>query len=281
MSETRVRLGRPAILLDKDSLAYLKSLRFTWTEISNIMGVSCKTLRRRAADWGIAAYSVITDAELDEKVSSIKHRFPNCGEVMLNGHLLAEGTFVQCIRLRNSITRINRAHNIQVVPHRLYRRVYSVPGPNYLWHIDGNHKMIRYRLVVHGGVDGFSRLITYLKCSNNNRASTVVDAFYEAVEKCGIPSRIRSDKGGENVDVWDYMVSLRGEGRSSYITGSSVHNSRIERLWCDMYSSVTSTFLTVFHTLESEEVLDPLNDVDLFCLHYVYIPRINQALEKI
>ena len=50
-----------------------------------------------------------------------------------------------------------------VAPHRLYRRVYSVPGSNYLWHIDGNHKMICYRLVVHGGIDGFSRLITYLK----------------------------------------------------------------------------------------------------------------------
>lgn len=76
--------------------------------------------------------------------------------------------------------------------HVLRRRQYSVPGPNSLWHIDGNHKLIRYqivadnpytflemsykciylidyvvlfvlklpcrwRFVVHGGVDGFSR----------------------------------------------------------------------------------------------------------------------------
>lgn len=26
----------------------------------------------------------------------------------------------------------------------LKRRVYSVPGPNALWHMDGNHKLIRY-----------------------------------------------------------------------------------------------------------------------------------------
>ena len=33
----------------------------------------------------------------------------------------------------------------------LYRRKYSVPGPNALWHIDGHHKLyISYwRLVVH------------------------------------------------------------------------------------------------------------------------------------
>ena len=56
---------------------------------------------------------------------------------------------------------------------RIYRRVYSVPGPNYLWHIDGNHKLIKYRIVIHGGgIDGSSRL-TYLKCTSNNWAETV------------------------------------------------------------------------------------------------------------
>ena len=39
------------------------------------------------------------------------------------------------------------------------RRVYSVPGPNSLWHIDRPHALIRWHFVVHGGIDGFSRLI--------------------------------------------------------------------------------------------------------------------------
>ena len=28
-------------------------------------------------------------------------------------------------------------------------RTYSVSGPNSLWHIDGHHSLIRWRLVVH------------------------------------------------------------------------------------------------------------------------------------
>ena len=55
-----------------------------------------------------------------------------------------------------------------------------MPSPNALWHIDGCHKLIRWCLVIHGGIDGFSRLIVY-KVSPNNRAETVFNVFIEAV----------------------------------------------------------------------------------------------------
>ena len=34
---------------------------------------------------------------------------------------------------------------------------------------------------MHGGVDGFSRIPVFLKCSDNNRASMVFQDFIEAV----------------------------------------------------------------------------------------------------
>ena len=55
--------------------------------------------------------------------------------------------------------------------------------------------------MVHGGVDGFSRLIVYLQCSNNNKSRTVLHAFQNGVQQYGLPERIRSDIGGENVEV--------------------------------------------------------------------------------
>lgn len=101
------------------------------------------------------------------------------------------------------------------------------------------------------------------------------------METYGLPSRVRSDKGGENVDVAWFMLNhpLRGPGRGSMISGRSVHNQRIERLWRDVYAGVLRIYYDLFYGLEDVGYLDPSSDIDMFCLHYVFIPRINQHLE--
>jgi len=63
--------------------------------------------------------------------------------------------------------------------------------------LDSNHKLIRWRFVIHGTIDGFSRLVVFLKCSNNNRVTIMFNHFTSAIDIHGLPTRIRTDLGGE------------------------------------------------------------------------------------
>ena len=69
-----------------------------------------------------------------------------------------------------------------------------------------------------------------LSCNTNIKASTVLSCFRDAVAQWGLPSRIRSNRGGENIDVVQYMIHRRGTGRGSALVGRYVHNQWKERL---------------------------------------------------
>ena len=138
----------------------------------------------------------------------------------------------------------------------IHRTKYFVPTPNGLWHIDSGHKLIRYQLITHVCIDGKTKLLIYASyCNNNNKADTVMSFFQKGVEEWVLPSRVRCDCGMENVYVGQDMIDHRGQGRGSIITGSSVHNSRVERAHRDIYSGVQAFYAHIFEAMEDEAFL--------------------------
>ena len=117
-----------------------------------------------------------------------------------------------------------------------------------------------------------------MQASNNNRASTVLKLFQDAIANYNLPSRVRSDYGMENIDVGRFMLANRGLNRGSFITGSSVRNQRIERLWRETNRIIASRFVNIFLYLEQQNVFNPDNELHLMALHVVYLPLINDAL---
>ena len=70
------------------------------------------------------------------------------------------------------------------------------------------------------------------------------------------------------------------ESNLAVITGCSTHNERIERMWRDVFRCVGVLFYNTFRQLEDDNEFSTLNEVDMFCLHFVFLKRINCALKS-
>ena len=142
-------------------------------------------------------------------------------------------------------------------------------------------------MIIELGIDGYSRLVTYLhysdncaSSSNSSSSSTVLGLFLDACCRFSVPSRVQCDHGTENVDVARWMIETRGLNHRSVISGNSVHNQRIERLWRDLRRAVVRPFANLFYYLEQCDLLDHLSEIDLYALHCVYCSRINDVLAE-
>ena len=219
-----------------------------------MVAVSESTIYRRMRQFGLSKFDFtnISDKDLDTEVERVAVDFPYCRE-NFNQILFQKGVKVQRMRIRDSVHRIDHDAVNSRKKGRLHRRVYHVKGPNHLCHINTNHKLVRWYFIIVGVIDGFSRLPVTVECQYNNKAETVLRCFLKGVEMYGLPSRVCSDKGGENVLVADYMIRRR-DPKGSMITGKSTHNQRIERLWRDIFEGILGLYYQLFYFMEEKGI---------------------------
>ena len=121
--------------------------RFTVPQMADLVGVSPRTIHRRMTEYGLSIssqYTDVTDEYLEQVLISIQKEYPWCGNRQMCGHRLARGLRVQQHRIRELQRKIDPNGAIIRRLSTVNRRKYQVPAPKSLYHIDGNHKLIRY-----------------------------------------------------------------------------------------------------------------------------------------
>ncbi|TDL13372.1 hypothetical protein BD410DRAFT_685902, partial [Rickenella mellea] len=178
ISNSTGQRGRPRIDLNREFLEAAANLRGT-SDLAKVFHCSSRTVRRRMLDYGLSnpgvpvyieyeaddgnivrfynevqqppnAAGSLSDNELDIVIRQILEIFPTFGRSMITGHLRYLGHQIPRERIRASYMRV----------------------------------------VFHAFIDGYSRFITGIRASNNNRAQTVLDLFLDIIEMHGVPSRV-------------------------------------------------------------------------------------------
>ena len=146
-------VGRPKLEIAQELLENLRALGCTWMQIARMLQVSRWTIRRRVVEYGLhcGRWSDISDYQLDTIIRGyISRHGVTTGQSYIIGYVRSLGYLVQRDRVRAAINRVdpeNTALRWAVV---VTRRVYNVPWPNSLWHIDRHHSLIRWGFVIHG-----------------------------------------------------------------------------------------------------------------------------------
>ena len=154
--------GRPCKLIDTTWLeeATKPNCLISLKLLAESLRVHCNTLRRKLKEVGLyKRFSSISNTDLDALLKMFKVRRPESGLSYITGFLRRHGMRVQGARIRQSYKRVNTLGRVLRRNERILRREYGSPRPNFCWHGDGHHKLIRWGFVIHGFIDGYCRTV--------------------------------------------------------------------------------------------------------------------------
>lgn len=120
------------------------------------------------------------------------------------------------------------------------RGEYIVPGPDFLWSVDGHDKLAPFGIQIYACIDAYSRHIIWIYVGISSRtAQSVKKQYLETVRsRTYHPKFVRSDHGVETPLMAEAQFALSSRSSNGiekfgdcYLYGGSIHNQRIERFW--------------------------------------------------
>ena len=161
--------GRPAIEVDPTALQQLLELRGP-ESTGRLLGCSSRTVRRRALELGLVQPGApvfthetqpdgsvsrvfhrqesvhSTDEEVYSAISAVLETYPDLGREKMLAAVKGQGVSATRRQVEAALL-MQRGPSESGKRRPIQRRVYTVPGSNYLWHHDGQHGLFS-RLIV-------------------------------------------------------------------------------------------------------------------------------------
>lgn len=282
--------GRPRLEIAIEKVQEMRDRGLRWIFIAALLDVHPNTLLNWRKEHSFDQEDPLVetnDQELDEVMAAFLDSQGERGDALCRGHLLALGIRCSRERMRASIHRVDAVAREARGNPKKKRVDYNVFRPHHLWHHDGWHKLkLLAGIVVHGCIDGATRLAIYIVATDNNRADTVLDIFRHATgpeEHNQLPSRLRGDHGGENRRVAEYMIGARGLGRGSYLAGASWQNQRIESFWRFIRSQCLEYYRAMILEMSKKRrgvaQYESAHPGDRFVFQRLFLALINQELQ--
>jgi hypothetical protein len=141
---------------------------------------------------------------------------------------------------------------------------YIVPGPDWLWCLDGHDKLARYGIEIYGSVDAYSRKIIWFYVGVSNRTQvSVLHRYLHTIKTLGYcPNYLRTDRGRETPMMADahyyfyhtaclYDDTISDEAFDNicfadcYLFGKSTSNVKIEGLWGQLIAGQTEQWIAL------------------------------------
>lgn len=173
---------------------------------------------------------------------------------------------------------------------RFVRGIFISPGVNWCWHIDSWLKLCMYGIYVQGIIDGFSKYILSAVAHSKNNGTISATNLYDVIEREGVPSHIRIDRGSENRKMAVMMlILLNGLERDPFFAGPSTRNTPIERWWRDARRYCLQLYKGMFEEFESTSrrygsvgavYLEKMSTNHIYILHYLFLRRTNESLRN-
>ena len=248
--------------------------------------ISYNTLLRRLKQYGLSRKMQVTD----NTINVVRDRI----STILAGPGSSEGYRSMWHRLELEGLRVPRAVVATILreldpqstelrkSHRLKRRVYRNPGPNYAWHIDGYDKLKVWGFPIHGCIDGYSRKIIWLSVlRSNNLPDGPASLYLSSVNSLGgCPVELISDLGTEN-GMAAAMQSFFRDNMDAHRYVTSQRNQRIECWWSFLSKQQTQWWRRFFSDLEAQGILDSSCELRMECLWYCFSVVIQSELDAV